>query len=260
MSGDQVELVPRHINALESAFRDFWFQISGVPGSPARPFEGETIDVRRVDEHHLSIRTAEPSSLWFRPLPYRPGNTSKVIDARIQFRETVRGIEENGDTRFEIIESVTSLQHVTRITEDGEKRVGEARQGIHFDFKEFPDEHHPVFHAHFDPGCIKDTDDDYADEFRIPDFSAPDFPRIPSAPVDVAGATYMLLHDHKPDILEDDKGWPSQVHSAVQKLPRFPESCFQPIPQDGAGMFCDWWYVHATFDDDGVPKRRVLSR
>ncbi len=261
MAGEPLEVEGRHINKLESAFNQFWFSICGIPGSPARAFDAGTVEVDRVDNHHLDIRTANGgAALWFRSLPHRPGDNSQVIDARIKFKERVRAVETDGDFRFEIVESITKVQHIEREWDDDGDRVGEARQGVHFDFEESPKDNHPVFHAQFDPACIKGTETDYADRLEIPDFQAPDFPRIPSAPIDVVAATYILLHDHAPGILEEDMGWPSDTHSPLQKLPRFPEDCFHPEPQDGNGMVCDWWYLHATIDDGGIPERDILLR
>lgn len=248
---------------LKQVFQEFWFQLVGISGSRARAVDDEAIKVSFVDDHHLNVYTPRNShALRFRGLPYRPGDSSRVVDAWLQFNEIVRGVELDGRDRpkYEIVESATRLQYIVEDrAEDGE-RIGLARQGVRFEFKETPDTNHPVFHAHFDPVCVASgaTQDFYRVE--EPEFLVPSYPRIPSAPIDVIGATYMLIHDHVPEILEDKEGWPSDTHTAIRKLPQFPESCFNPDPQDGNGMVCDWWYLHATSDEDGIPQRRVLLR
>lgn len=262
MLGEPIELTG-YRGDLKRVFQEFWFQLVGISGSCARSVDQEAITVGQVDEHHLNVYTPKNShALRFRGLPYRPDDSSRVVDAWLQFNEIVRGRELNGPNRptYEIVESATRIQYIVEDrAEDGE-RIGRARQGVRFEFKEHPDANHPVFHAHFDPVCVESgaTQDYYRVE--EPEFIIPSYPRIPSAPIDLVGATYMLLHDHVPEILEDDHGWPSDTHTAIQKLPNFPASCFSHDPQGGNGMFCDWWYLHATLNDDGFPQRRVLLR
>lgn len=259
MSDNLVKLTGQHIAELKQAFSHFWNSVVGITGSPARGITDETITVNRVDDHRLDVCTPSDSqALWFRGLPFRPGDSSRTIDAWIQFEETVRGVEENGGVRYEIERSVTRLVYAVQEREDGE-RIGKARQGVHFDFKELPDGNHPVFHAQFDPSCI-DTSAIEEYQLQVGGKSAPSFPRVPSAPIDVAAVTYMILHDHKPNLLDEDEGWPSETHAALRKLPQFPSACFDPKPQGGNGMLCDWWYLHATSDDDGVPRREIVTR
>lgn len=61
-------------------------------------------------------------------------------------------------------------------------------------------------------------------------------PQIPSAPIDLVGLLYIILHCHLGTVV--DQGWPKKVRAIVEKLPRY------RLDADGRSV-CTNWYEHS---------------
>lgn len=268
MEGTPVEVDGSNVREVTQAFKEFWYELAGIAGSPARGLDADAIEVTNPECSPPSYLQAftdtssegDPEALWFCGIPYRPGDISNDIDVRLQFNEEIQAIDTMYGIRYEIVNAVIRIQYIKKEHVEDRGRIGQVIHGLHFDFNEMPESNHPVFHAQFEPNCISPRAPQQSYRVEPATRSTPSFPRVPSAPVDVAGAAYMILHDHTPNLLEDKHGWPSETHNAIQKLPQFPKHCFAPEPQNGTGMFADWWYLHATSDDEGVPRWDFLPR
>lgn len=244
-----------HFIDVRNPYKQFWGQLQNVSELSARGDFSEIFDVV-IDDGCISIET-QPS-MWFRDLPYRFGDSSKVVDVFLQIKQKIRIVEQNGDYIYEIKKSNVRIAHTKRVGDRADQQI-QVEQGIRFDFDLETQENHPVFHAHYNPNCISGS---IPSRFsaEIPDRSYPEYPRIPSAPMDLPGAVFLIMNDHVPSVLDPSEGWPSEPKASLEALPEFPEECFSYHPQDGAKMLCDWWYVHGSNDSgEDNPTRSVYS-
>jgi hypothetical protein len=253
MSTQEVDLTGSDYSAVRTGYREFWNKLKQVPSINA---VGSFDDIFEVEfkEDHIAASTKDSRAFRFRSLPYRFGDRSRVIDVFIQVKQRVRAVQQDNEKRYELKDSNVSLVHLKE--EDGTAAI---EQGVHFDFSLNTETNHPVFHAQYDPSSVDRNilPDQY--DFDFGDRSFPNYPRIPSAPIDLPGAVFLILHDHVPTALSTLVGWPNGPKDAIPNLPQFPKECFEHAPQNGTPMTCDWWYIHGVQNDEDAT-RRALER
>lgn len=191
------------------------------------------------------------AALEFKGLPARHGEARADYDVYVQFRQRVQGIRiGEGDVQYVAKECQVRVQYLqTRPPNEIEEEVAggidpaRAYHGIHLDLSPPNVRHHPLFHVQVSVGCIPGESIGRRYLPTADDQHRCDSPRIPTAPLDLAGLVYVILHDHVPAAVV--KGWPPELRTAVTKLPRLPLESFAAYLRAGASMECPWWYQHA---------------
>ena len=246
---------------LRKNFTQVWNVFVGEVDKAAQNFADSTFEYDLdLDEEVIEVATQEGKAIQFEQVPHRVGDKSTVVDVCVQFKQRVAPINEEHDN-LEIQESKVNLTYLDTTeakTGDGVKLL----RGLRFEFDQQPQEHHPVFHVHYDRRCIDSQVliDEYEIDPSDDQLSNPDYPRVPSAPMDLFSVIQLVLQDHAPDEINDD-GWPSGIGNQFDGFPRFPSSLFSLSPQGGSPMVSDWWYLHQSVDDDGNHRRSIpLSR
>lgn len=228
---------------IQQAYGTFWEMFKGSQGVKA---EGTSDDIV-VTKDNGAIRVEVPTFLKISDLQYRRDTTHDLFDICFQPELMIHGREVDDGIRYEIAKSITRVSYLRRLgdREDDGRFPAEIKQGMHYDFESEPEARHPIFHVQYDPGAIdpRVLSQDYqitnADEVTG---ERPDFPRIPSPPMDFVGILYLIIKDHEQ---AENATWPNRVLDLLQDLPTFPKWCFDPNPQAGNEMIPEWWYVHA---------------
>jgi len=247
MPGETVDLDNEDYIEIQQAYGTFWEMFKGSQGIKA---EGTSEDIN-VSKDDGAIRVKVPTFLKISGLQYRRDTSDDLFDICFQPELVICGREVDSSVRYEIAKSTTRVTYLRRLgdREDDGRFPAEIKQGMHYDFESEPATRHPIFHVQYDPASINPgvLNQDYrimnADEVTG---EHPNFPRIPSPPMDFAGVLYLIIKDHEQ---AEDATWPSRVLDLLRDLPAFPKWCFDPDPQAGSEMIPEWWYIHA----DGGP-------
>lgn len=212
--------------------------------------EGTTDDIS-VTKDRGTIRVKVPTYLKISELQYRRDRSDDLFDICFQPNLIIRGREHDDGVRYEIAKSTTGVSYLRRQgdRESDGRFPAKIKQGLHYDFESEPDARHPIFHVQYAPTAINIGV--LNQEYRITNADVvteehPDFPRIPSPPMDFVGILYLIIKDHQQG---ENATWPNKVLEFLADLPVFPKWCFDPNPQAGSEMIPEWWYVHA----DGGP-------
>lgn len=242
---------------LETAFALYLNSLANHTESRDGAASKYTVDL--VNDETLTVETDNGKAICLGPVPYRPGDKSTTVEIYIQFQMTVKKKTSGDDPNYIITKSSTEMVYLKIVEEDGEE-ARERVQGLHFDFdlnaeqangeNGEQDANHPVFHAQYNPNCV---DTNALDRWN-PDKherSYPEFPRIPCPPFDIVSVGYMILNDHLPGQVVNNRGWPSEemIH---EYIPRFPEEAFAH-GHSGQKMVSESWYVHHCTASDGTP-------
>ena len=218
----------RDIATLTSRYETFWQKIVALTGgkvgakSNKNPFSVILSDSNDC----VDVSTRRPLELM--GAKSRPDARSREsYRVALDMQCTVR----SGAERDYELERCT-VRVLWLSTDAGRDVRPKALRGLHFDYEESKD-HHPVFHAQVNEGVIESVDCERAPG---PGMGTP---RIPTAPMDLCGAIYMLLHDHYSS--EVKQGWPENCRDVVGGLPRLPSTAFQEHVGDSL-MDCVWWY------------------
>jgi len=248
-------------NKFKSRFEIFWNTFIGEVDKAEQNYAQEIFGFDTdIKSGVISVETLPGEVIRFEQVPYRVEDNSEVLDVCVQFKERVKPIEGDSD-RLEIQESKVSVNYLNTTSGQRSGEV-ELETGLRFEFDPDPQDHHPVFHVHYDRRCIDSEvlTEEYGlnpDNDHIPSRG---YPRVPSAPMDVLSVIQLVMHDHIPSEMSDD-GWPASLSDRLEDFPTFPSKSFKPGPQEGNPMVSDWWYVHQSIDDDGNRHRRIpLSR
>lgn len=247
MPGEIVDLDNQDYINIQQAYGTFWEMFKSSQGVKA---EGTSEDIMATKDDG-AIRVEVPSFLKISDLQYRRDTPGDLFDICFQPELVIHGREVDGDIRYEIAKSTTRVSYLRRQGDrDSDGRFpAEIKQGMHYDFESEPDTRHPIFHVQYDPAVIEPRV--LSRDYRITNVDAvtgehPDFPRIPSPPMDFVGILYLIIKDHEQG---ENATWPNRVLDLLRDLPAFPKWCFDPDPQSGSEMIPEWWYVHA----DGSP-------
>ncbi len=244
MKARPVTLTATNVPNARRCYEDFWNKLVSITDGKAQPVSGALEG--KVDTEHagcIVIHTPKDrSSLQILGLPIR-GEThkSKYVDVFIQLRQLLRGVRrsKNG-LEFEIVSSVIRVQYVDSCpigTKDAHVLFW-----MHFDLETERRKNHPLYHAQVAQDLIPEgaTERSYRDTKdgtrRL------DVPKIPTAPMDLPGVVYMILHDHLPNLV--DSGWPRGIDENRNRLPRYSTSGFSSS-QPTRTINCSWWYDHA---------------
>jgi len=242
---------------LENNFQQVWNVFVGQVDKAAQNFADSTFEFDiDSDEEIIELATQNGKAIQFEQVPHRIEDKSTVVDICVQFQQRVVPINDEPEN-LEIQKSKIALTYLDTTearTGDGVKLL----RGLRFEFDQQPQEHHPVFHVHYDRRCIDSQVliDEYEIDPSDDQLPNPDYPRVPSAPMDLFSVIQLVLQDHTPDEV-DDNGWPSGIGNHLEGFPRFPSDLFSPSPQEGSPMVSDWWYLHQSVDDDGNRRRTV---
>jgi hypothetical protein len=246
-----------------SCFSTYFGNLNNVVG-PSVPGSPEQVDMDLDSKKNLVDIISPPGSFHkFTGMSY-PSNSDVNqlhICARFEQKVGVREPNEGDEEKFVIEESTARITYL-KITGERDQESGkipaEIRHGFHFDFEWEPQPDHPVFHVQHNPRAIDieilEQAYDIPDQGRLYD-EYPDLPRIPTPPMDIAGATYFILRQHSEDV-----SWPDDLEGAIDGLPEFPEECFSPKPQGGRSMIPEWWYIHADGDVEHIERETTELR
>jgi hypothetical protein len=243
MPGETVNLDNRDYIDIKKAYDTFWEMFKSSQGVKA---EGTSDDIN-VTKDQGKIRVEVPSCLKISDLQYRRDSQDDLFDICFQAELIISGRESDDGIRYEIDKSTTRVTYLRRLgdRDDDGRYPAEIKQGMHYDFESDPSARHPIFHVQYDPTAIDlgvlNQDYRITNEDEVTG-DHPDFPRIPSPPMDFVGILYLIIKDHEQ---AENATWPSRVLDLLADLPTFPKSCFEPNPQAGSEMIPEWWYVHA---------------
>ncbi|WP_336344797.1 hypothetical protein [Halalkalicoccus ordinarius] len=247
MSREPVNLESEDLYQIKQAYGSFWDMFQSSQGVKA---EGNSDDIQVMLDDG-DVRVEIPGYFKISELQYRRDRSDDLCDVCFQPELLIHGREYDGGLRYEIGKSTTRVSYIRRQGNrqaDGRFRA-EIKQGMHYDFEAEPDARHPIFHVQYDPTAIDPGM--LSEEYEVMNANEiagehPDFPRIPSPPMDFAGILYLIIKDHEQG---ENATWPNKVLEFLRDLPTFPKWCFDPNPQAGNEMIPEWWYVHA----DGGP-------
>jgi hypothetical protein len=246
-------------NNFQSRFKNFWNNFVGEVDKAEQNYAQEIFDFGTDTESGvISVQTLPEEVIRFEQVPYRVDDSSEVLDVCVQFKERVKPIEGNTDC-LEIQESKVSVNYLNTTTGQRSGEV-ELETGLRFEFDSDPQDHHPVFHVHYDRRCINSEvlTGRYGINPNDDDIPNRGYPRIPSAPMDVLSVIQLIMHDHIPSEISND-GWPSSLSNLLEDFPTFPSHSFEPSPQGGNPMVSDWWYMHQSIDSKDNTHREIPS-
>lgn len=219
--------------AVRDRYYEFWTRLNtAIPEAQTvnlgtfrvtrSPLAPDCLDVE-IDPHDPTLRFDEvPTS------PRRP--TGQKCEILIQLRQTVSRSAGTSGSAFQLVHSVVRVAYLDkrRAPPAGPGSAPRGQQviaGFHFDlgldqqFSRQPA--HPIYHAQIDFDCIVKPGSSRrctacGRNVRV----TSRFPRIPTAPLDLAGVVFLVLNDHFPSRVA--AGWPPELASAASKLPRLP--------------------------------------
>jgi hypothetical protein len=156
------------------------------------------------------------------------------LDVYIKFTQVVQAESNNGDRGLIAIKSNIKLLYFDTNNE---------RCGLHFDLSGEDQHDHPVYHAQIDTSCIPpDAVSRRYDGTQRSILSR--YPRIPTAPMDLAAVVYLILRDHLPSRVRN--GWPGELRGAAYALPHLPSDHFQEHLKPQHKVECLWWYRRSS--------------
>lgn len=240
----------RLIPTLQDGYANFWNSIRIHANGYVQPVSKNDFKVQ-IRNGRLRIETRTP--IWLIGLPVRRKEvTGEIFDVAITFEQDVdvKGL----GTPSQYFEAVASYVRILYLDNDkivSKRKVedstyrGHVRSGFHFDLVNQENKNrdwydHPIYHANFDLKCI-DLNTLGRNDYELPQVSGRiDFPRIPTAPMDLAGVIFLLLRDHRPDLVET--GWPDNIRKLAKRLPRYPHGVLNQYIKQGQILDCLSWY------------------
>jgi len=247
MSEEIAELGTEDYISIKEAYGSFWEMFRSSQGVKA---EGTSDDIQ-VTRCEGKVQVKVHPYFKISDLQYTRDSSNDLFDICFQPELVIRGRECNSGIRYEIAKSTTRVSYLRRLgdREDDGRFPAKIKQGMHYDFESEPSARHPIFHVQYAPTAIDIGV--LSQEYKITNGDEvtgehPDFPRIPSPPMDFVGILYLIIKDHEQ---AENATWPNKVLEFLRDLPTFPKWCFDPNPQAGSDMIPEWWYVHA----DGGP-------
>ena len=241
------------IQKLNKTYRDFWLLITTLTDGKAKNLSRQDLNVSdapgSLGKSILRVQSTRPFEI--NGLTARRRNSSQTdYDVAIEFLQDVNFDEER--SCFNVIKSNVRLLYMenyrkVKIQFQKDQTSGKVYSGVHFDFASqgthTVDEYdHPVFHANFDLNCIEPSRLNRLN-YEKPAVSRIDVPRIPTAPMDLAGVVFSVLRDHLPEKVV--KGWPPKISTITENFPRYPrvtlDSC---LKTDVKLSNTDWYHLN----------------
>lgn len=224
------------IPVLRDGYVNFWNSIYRLTNGYSKSASSSDVDVWSVSNEKLKVESKSP--FWMTGLPNRRRGSAGDVDVAITFEQEVSVMQPPRSNKyFEAVRSYVRILYlenyemVTRKIRDDSNYKSSVLSGFHFDLVDQENGSagydHPIYHANFDTKCI-DLNSLGREGYKLPsELSRIDYPRIPTAPIDLAGATFLILRDHLPDLVE--RGWPNGIQRNVSKLPRYPEGVLRNL-------------------------------
>lgn len=214
-----------------------------------------------ITDSGVEITCGRGYFIIFRGVKFHPRNIDFKGDICVDFREVVQPEIRGSNVKYQIVESNTAvayLRYEGGRDPDSRLRNVSLTRAYHFDYRNDPREDHPIFHVHYDPMSINLVELQQLYHIKnttqIRDDSiSQNFPRLPSAPMDLSAIVYMIITEH-----QEVEPWPKELHRPVRRLPKFDENSFAPKPQNGRLMWPEWWYIHCKGADHLDPKTKEL--
>lgn len=265
MSSNVVDLRQDESNDHQSTvfriFNSFVNELPNILGGGQFKYPEPAVDME-IQDDKLAIYCPGHGILRFEDVPYKRGSSDENLHICVRFQQTIRGVDIDGEVKYEVIKSTARTTYLRILSEDGNdgRYKAEIKHGMHYDFDRIPDDNHPIFHVQYDPRSI---DIELLERhYHLPkqgrlDDRYPQSPRVPTAPIDVGGAVHMILRQC---MSQDEFDWPGKLENKLGELPTFPHDCFEPEPQDGESLVPEWWYVHCTDGQTHVPTDLVNLR
>lgn len=237
-------LTGRHIPQVRAVYRTFWEKVRRATGGAAKALDANWPDVQAGDDG-LAVSTG---ALELTGAKSRPGARAKRrYRILVESQSIVDGVGDVNHPQFFLAGCVV------RVLWFPQDVTGDAAQksllGIHFDLAS--DDHHPVFHAQIDDAAIAPS---VAGEY-FKSGKKFETPRIPTAPMDLCGTVYMLLHDHFADTVM--AGWTPECARAVEGMPRLPCAPIIERLKEQARLDCAHWYPQHRAGYTGRPNSGV---
>ena len=238
------------IPSLTSVYVNFWNSIRVSLNGYAEQASNNDIEVHSVNGK-LKVKSKTP--FWMTGLPNRRDRRNPgIIDVAITFeQEVIVKNDHKGDRYLEAVVSYVRMLYLENYDEV-KRKIGkngnyksQVLSGFHFDLVDQENKNmdwydHPIYHANFDLKCI-DLGSLRKEGYVLPvNQRRIDYPRIPTAPINLAGAIFLLLRDHLPDSVE--KGWPEMIQKSVSKLPLYPSGILSKYLRDDRYLDCLSWY------------------
>ncbi|ELZ81778.1 hypothetical protein C453_17219 [Haloferax elongans ATCC BAA-1513] len=250
-----------HQGEVFSKFNSFCNQLKNVLNVSVSNDPDLLIDINKSEEG-LEVESPPGAMFQFTGIPYPSDDGLEVQKLHIGavFEQTIVGRETDDGIVYQTSKSTMRVVYL-KVLDGRNPSTGlfpaEIKNGYHFDFEFPPDDGHPIFHVQYDPESIEldVLEQQYAiQNEEIVDIEVLDSPRIPSAPVDVGGLTYMLTKE-----LPEEVEWPGKLAGELEKLPKYPDECYEPEPQSNQCMLPEWWYVHAS-ENSNLSRKTVATR
>lgn len=257
MAWNPVPITAKDSFGLRKEYNTFWAKVCNLNRGHADPaaemvFHDELAgNVMAPGREYARIYT--PRALGFKGVKSRRSRRSaETYDLYLESEQFIRAVEnEDQQRRFEIVKCGVRLLYIEsrskahiRKEVEGAAPPSRCLRGLHFDTSDAP--FHPLMHVQIDHACINDLVlgrpyQPPVDERRL------DVPRVPTAPLDVAGIVAMVMQDH---LLEDTTSRDerrealTQLRDAARNLPRL---CVEAMPYAADGddpVPCAAWYPH----------------
>ena len=222
----------RHIEPVKNAYMAFWEKVTKLTGAQAKRFDRQKLKVT-LDAKTKRIMVTTPM-LEIHGASSRPNARSKHrYKIFLESQCTIEGV---GNAKSPTFVLTRCTVRVLWIEDDvAADKTPKALRGLHFDYAE--DDHHPVFHVQVDDHVLKPEGVDV--EYNV-DVKRHETPRIPTAPMDLCGTVYMILHDHFSSAVL--QGWGEECLQAIESMPKLPCKPISDKVKERGRLDCAWWY------------------
>jgi hypothetical protein len=221
----------KHIVRVQAAYSTFWEKITKLTSGKAKRLDRQKLSVNLDDRKRIIVDTGalEIGGASSRPSKHHSKQRFNIF---LQSQCTIEGTGDSRDPTLVLRQCVVRVLWLEEVAADKKPR---SVRGLHFDYAE--DDHHPIFHVQVDDRVLTPAfiGVDYeCDATRV------ETPRIPTAPIDLCAAVYMILHDHfSPLILQ---GWSVDTQRAIAGIPRLPCKPITDRVKEHSVLDCVWWY------------------
>jgi hypothetical protein len=240
----------RLMDKLNKTYQDFWLWIVNLTDRKAVNLSKGDLKVEDASKSNdkivLRVRSTRPfliNGLTGR----RRDSTRTDYDVAIEFVQYVYFDEQQGC--FKAIKSTVRLLYmenykIVKIHQERFGKPGKIYSGIHFDLVSQDSNNtdgydHPIFHASFDLTCI-DPQRAGRGNYEKPSLGRFDFPRIPTAPMDLGAVIFSILRDHLPEKVI--RGWPQKMSDVIAELPRYPRGTLDMCLKEDIDLSNRDWY------------------
>lgn len=266
-----LEWLPTYVGdayELLDAYADFWKRVGRLASKPVRPAALKVEPVREVEGESLRINIGRAEPLAILGVPSGGVRGTNGFDVYLSGTQVVRKVKGACDdehiwitvkSEFEILYLNALENSEARTAWRRNEKISTAFVGYQFvvDTATHCRAHYPDCHARYSLDVLKESaiqrlyrDDDDSWACR----ATHGRPIVPSAPLDLVGLLYVVLHQHDPSGVSN--GWPRDMKDVLARLPTF------RLDLDERSSYGRWYeHSHSTPDDApwDSPKRQLDS-